>query len=64
MSEITVWVNAFPEDAGFGDTVITIKEDDADRAEFLEQCEAFFKARDRAAEADRFHQAIMQTPSD
>src|SRR5262245_36139001 len=59
--QITVWVNAYPEQADFGLTTITIPENDEDRAEYLETCEKFFKDKNRPADADKFHQAVRQT---
>jgi len=62
-TEITVYVEAFPEKANFGDTTITLPEKDADRAAFLQNCENFFKGKNRPEDAAKFHQAIAQTPS-
>lgn len=62
-TQITVYVQALPGDPNFGDTSITIPENDPDRAEFLETCEEFFIGKDRKQDADKFYQAVKQTPS-
>ena len=62
--DVTCFVEARPEAPNFGQTTITIEETDPDRAEFLTVCESFFRENDRPEVADRFHQAIAQTPSD
>jgi hypothetical protein len=62
-TQITVYVEAFPEKPNFGDTTIPLPETDPDRAEYLESCENFFKGKNRPQDADKFHQAINQTPS-
>jgi hypothetical protein len=63
--EITVYVNAVNTTAAdYGWTDIRIPPDDKDRAEFLANCEEFYKSKGRTADADKFHQAIKQTPLD
>jgi hypothetical protein len=62
-TQITVYVQAIPGKPDFGDTQIIIPETDENRQEFLEKCEQFFKSKNRPQDADKFHQAIAQTPS-
>lgn len=62
--EITVYVEANnPSTPTFGDTNIVIPETDNDRADFLMECREFFLTRDRKEDADKFYQAVSQTPS-
>lgn len=64
VKEVTCYVEAVPGKPDFGLTTITIQEKDPDRAEFLTKCREFFLSKNRPAEADRFYQAVSQTPSD
>ena len=62
--EITVYVEANnPGTETYGDTNRVIPEKDPDRREFLMSCRNFFNAADRPEDADKFYQAVKQTPS-
>ena len=64
--ELKVYVNVLgqPTDDTYGETQITVPAKDKDRASFLTHCEQFFRNANRTADADKFHQAIKQTPQD
>jgi len=60
---ISVYVSALPGAPDFGDTTITLPEVDEDRADFLMSCRNFFIDRQRPADAEKFYDAVAQTPS-
>ena len=62
--QITVYVEAVnPSAPNFGDTNIVIPETDPDRADFLMSCRTFFLDQERPADAQKFYDAVKQTPS-
>lgn len=62
--EITVYVEAVnPGTPTYGNTNIVVPEEDKDRSDFLMNCREFFIARGRQPDADKFYQAVSQTPS-
>lgn len=58
---ISVYVEAVNRDSpSFGNTNITITEDDPQRYEYLKACEKFFKDAGRPEDATKFEQASRQ----
>lgn len=66
MSELTVYVDAVSPESSkqYGETSIVIPKDDTHRNGLLKCCQDFCTANGRPQDAEKFKQAIKQTPWD